>query len=393
LSDLHCLHLTSVEELRASALTWDDLWWRSDVPLPTVRAEVLAQWVEHFKPRGGVHAIVVADSHRWVAALPLVPCRVGWVIPAGGLPSNPWSSCGELLLDPSASVDAVLDRLVDAARDLPWPLLWLNETIPETPRWQAMLRACQRVGMAGCYHERFRVGRLDIAKDWITYEKGLRKSHRQGMHRALRRLAEVGDVRFEMRSRMAADEVEPWLQEAFDLENRGWKGFAGSSVLRTPGMIRFFVRHAEQLAEWGQLETAALRLDNRMIAFVYGYRAKGVYFAHKISYDQRLAEFSPGQLLFHHIFERLHNEREVCTVDFMGPLTQAVSRWRPATYGVGRIALAPHPWWGRATMYAYQHWWRPLRDLKTAAADRLHGAPKTPGTKESEALEPVGTME
>ncbi len=355
-SDLYCKHLTSVDELRADALAWDDLWWRSDVPMPTVRAEVLAQWVEHFRPRGGFHAIVVADGHRWVAALPLVPCRVGWLIPAGGLPTNPWSPCGELLLDASADADAVLDRLVDAARGLPWPLLWLNEAVPEAPRWQAMLRACERTGMRACYHERFRVGRVEIAKDWTAYQKGLRKNHRQGMHRALRRLSEEGNVQFEMQSRLNEAEIEPWLREAFELEDRGWKGLAGSSVLRTPGMFPFFVRHARQLAEWGQLETASLRLNGALIAFVYGYRAKGVYFAHKISYNPRFAEFSPGQLLFRHIFERLHDEEEVRTVDFMGPMTQAMARWRPSTYGVGRIAMAPRHWLGRTALYAYRRW-------------------------------------
>ena len=129
-------------------------------------------------------------------------------------------------------------------------------------------------------------------------------------------------------------------------------------------MFRFFVRQAEQLAHWGQLETAALRLDGRMLAFVYGFRAKGVYFAHKIGYDPRFAAFSPGQLLFYHILEQLHSDGETRALDFMGPMNQSLSRWRPATYGVGRVALAPRRWLGRAAMYAYQHWWRPLRDWK-----------------------------
>jgi hypothetical protein len=388
---LHCLHLASVEELRSAALAWDDLWWRSDVALPTVRAELLAQWLEHFKPHGGFHALVVADGPRWVAALPLVPCRVGWLIPAGGLPTNPWSPCGELLLDPAANADAALGLLVAAAGELSWPLLWLNEAVPEAPRWQALLRACHRAGVGATYHERFRVGRVEIDKHWDIYQKRLPKSHRQGMHRALRRLACEGDVQFEMRSRLAVEEVEPWLQSAFELEDQGWKGTAGTSVLRTPGMFEFFVRHAGQLAEWGQLETATLRLDGSMLAFVYGFRAKGVYFAHKISYDTRFAAFSPGQLLFHHIFERLHREGDVRAVDFVGPMNQSLSRWRPTTYGIGRVVVTPHRWWGRTTMYAYQHWWRPLRDLEAAAAARLHDQTKVPSIDDSTIQEPAGT--
>jgi hypothetical protein len=391
MSHLHCIHLTSLAELRAAASAWDDLWWRSEVVLPTVRAELLAQWVEQFRPRGGFHAMIVADQQRWVAALPLVPCRVGWVLPAGGLPSNPWSPCGELLLDATADADAALDLMLAAAGELPWPLLWLNEAVPEAPRWQALLRACQRAGVASSYHERFRVGRVEIDSNWDIYQKRLPKSHRQSLPRALRRLACEGNVQFEMHSRLEVKDVEPWLQAAFDVENRSWKGTAGSSVLRTPGMFRFFVRHAEQLAQWGQLETAALRLDGQMLAFVYGFRAKGVYFAHKIGYDPRFAAFSPGQLLFNHILEQLHGDGETRALDFMGPMNQSLSRWRPATYGIGRVALAPRHLLGRATMYAYKHWWRPLRSL-SAAADQFNDRDKAPAIDDSGILEPAGTL-
>ena len=69
MTSLRCIHLSSVAELRAAASDWDNLWWRSDVELPTVRAELLAQWVERFRPHGNFHALVIADQVRWIAAL------------------------------------------------------------------------------------------------------------------------------------------------------------------------------------------------------------------------------------------------------------------------------------------------------------------------------------
>jgi CelD/BcsL family acetyltransferase involved in cellulose biosynthesis len=367
-SKLRSIYLTSVEQLRAAAADWDDLWWRSETALPTARAEMLAQWIEHFKPRAGFHVLIVAEGQRWVAALPLVSRRVGGLLPAAGLPGNPWMPCGELLLDAATDTAAVLDVLLAEVADLPWQLLWLNEAVPESPRWQALLRACDRAAMTAAYHERFRVGRVTIGRNWEIYQKRLPKSHRQGMARAAKRLACEGDVQYEMRSQLDVSEVEPWLREAFELEDRGWKGAAGTSVLRTPGMFRFFVGQAEQLARWGQLEAATLRLDGRLLAFVHGFRAKGVYFAHKISYDRRLAAFSPGQLLFCHVLEQLHNSSDTWALDFMGPLNQSLSRWRPETYGVGRVAIAPRRWAGRAAMYAYKNWWRRFRQWQTEAA-------------------------
>ena len=72
MSKLRTIYLTSVEQLRAAAADWDDLWWRSETALPTARAETLAQWVEQFRPHAKFHVLIVADGPRWVAALPLV---------------------------------------------------------------------------------------------------------------------------------------------------------------------------------------------------------------------------------------------------------------------------------------------------------------------------------
>ena len=370
MNNLRTIHLASVANLRAAATAWDDLWQRSDVSLPLLRAELLAQWVEQFAPRGDFQAIVVADQSQWIAALPLVSCRAGWLVPAGGLPCNPWASCGDLLCDAAAATnDSAMDLLAAATAELPWHFLWLNGATPEAPRWQALLRACGRVGISAAGHEQWRVGRLAIDHDWNAYQKQLPKNHRQAMNRAARRLADQGNLQFEMLAQIEPANVETWLREAFGVENLGWKGESGTSVLRTPGIFDFFATQAEQLARWGQLQTAALRLDGRMLAFMYGCRAKNVCFAHKIGYDPSFAAFSPGQLLFYHLLERFHADGETRALDFMGPMTQSLSRWRPATYGIGRVAMAPRRLLERTAMIAYRNVWRRFRHWQANAGD------------------------
>ena len=102
------IHLRSLEELRAAASDWDDLWRRSEVTFPTMRAELLAQWIEHFAAGAEFHAIAVQQEGRWVAALPIVRRKIGRLINAGVLPCNEWSSSGECLLDFSADVNRVM---------------------------------------------------------------------------------------------------------------------------------------------------------------------------------------------------------------------------------------------------------------------------------------------
>ncbi len=388
---LHAIHVASIDDLLNNASAWDDLWWRSETALPTARAETLAQWVGQFRPRGEFAALVVAQGGKWIAALPLVSRRVGWLIPSGGMPGNDWSPCGELLCDPTVETDPTMDTLVAAAARLPWQLLWLDAVVPESSRWQALFRACRRANVPAHYHEHYRVGRVKIDGNWDLYQKRLPKNHRQAMSRAARRLDCEGDVRFEMNSRLDPASIEPWLTEAFEIEDFGWKGAGGTSVLRTPGMSRFFLRQAELLAGWGQLETAALRLDGRMLSFVYGFRAKGVYYAHKIGYDPSFAAFSPGQLLFHHLLERLFDDGRTNGLDFVGPLNQSLSRWRPDTYGIGRFVLAPRRLIGRAAMFAYRRLWRRLRPGPTTTPVGVPEGDSPPAVDSPVAAEPAGT--
>jgi CelD/BcsL family acetyltransferase involved in cellulose biosynthesis len=375
MSRLRAIHLASTGQLRASAPAWDDLWSRSEVATPTARAEPLALWLDQFTPTADFSAVVVEDDGPWVAALPLAGGRIGGIFRAGVLPGNAWSAGGELLVDPAADIEVVLDRLVAALGELPWCLLWLDEVVPAAPRWQALLAACDRAGVPWHEHERFQVGRIEIGHDWEQYKRGLSRSHRQAMAKAARRLEAAGPVHFALRS-LVPSEVEDWLRRGFAVEDRSWKGAAGSSVLCTPGMFDFFFRQARQLAAWEQLEAATLELDGRPIAFAYGAHAKGVYHPYKIGYDPSYAEYSPGQLLFYYLLEWLHNSPQYQALDFMGPLSESTSRWRPDTYAVGRIVIAPRRLLGRIALQAYHHGWRRLRRLKDRRRSRSPAAPR-----------------
>jgi hypothetical protein len=286
------------------------------------------------------------------------------MIPAGELPANPWSCCGDLLLDSTVDVDSVMNLLLESAGNLPWPLLWFSDAVADSSRWRTLLLACDRANILTEHHERYRVGRVEIAHDWDAYQRLLRKGHRQNMNRVVRRLNAEGDVQLDVHSSLAPTEVKPWLETVFEVENQSWKGQAGTSVVGNPGVFSFYLGQAEQLAAWGQLEIAALQLDQRAIACLYGYRAKGILFVNKIAYDPQFASFSPGQQLFYRLLENLHNHDGVHALDFMGPMTESLSRWEPTTYGIDRIALALHHPWGRAAIYAYKNWWPKIRQFR-----------------------------
>jgi CelD/BcsL family acetyltransferase involved in cellulose biosynthesis len=352
---LRAFELESVAELRFHAAAWDDLWRRSDATTPLLRAELIAQWMDHFAARARFRAVVVEDGGQWVAALPLVGRRAAWMLSAGATVGNPWSSHADLLWDSARTADGLVgDALVRASARLPWPLLWLEGALVNAPQWRALRAALGRAGMTTVCRRRWHTGRLSVDRDWQACRRRWSHAHRRQLARSFKRLAARGDVALQFCDRLPPDEVESQLRRAMEVEDAGWKGAAGTSVLGTPGMFDFLLRQARQLAEWGQLALATLDCGPAAVACCYGLAAKGVFHSCKIGYDPRWADCSPGQLLRYCLLERFHAGGEYRAWDFVGPLNDAQRRWRPDEHLVGRLMVAPRRGLGRIALRTYE---------------------------------------
>lgn len=359
------LQLDSTAALRQAAAAWDDLWQRSAVTLPSAQAVPVAEWLDFFAPANAFRAVLAADGDRLVAALPLRGRRLGRWLNVGAIAANEWLGAGDLLVDPAVA-DTACDLLVAEMKRLPWPLLWLDDVAFDAPAWQSLRAALRRAGVACEVREHLQVGRLDIDHDWAAYRAGWSRKHRQHMAACVRRLEALGPLRLSLRTTFSPGEVEADVRTAMEIENRGWKGPAGTSVLGTPGMFGFFLAEARQLARSGHLELAFLELAGRPIAFAFGQTAKGVFHSCKIGYEPELADYSPGQVLRLLLLERCYGDPSRQAVDFQGPLTPAHAAWRPAVYPVGRVAIALGVV-GRVLLSAY----RRLRRRRGARREQL----------------------
>ena len=91
--------------------------------------------------------------------------------------------------------------------------------------------------------------------------------------------------------------VADWTRDFLELEERGWKGEAGSA-LQSDDATRAIFHHAlAGAAARGRLERLALRLDGRPIAMLASFMTGTHAFSFKTAYDEDYARFSPGVLL------------------------------------------------------------------------------------------------
>ncbi|MGE3779032.1 MAG: GNAT family N-acetyltransferase, partial [Pirellulaceae bacterium] len=300
-------------------------------------------------------AVVVEDGNTSVAALPMVERRWARVIRTGATPCNEWSLAGDLLLDTSTDGRATCDCLAAGINQLRWPLLRLSYVRTDAPAWLMLRESLSRAGLAVECRPSYDVTYIETPTDWEAYRRSWSKNQRHRLGGRLRRLREQGDARLQRAVPATSAETTRLLDLALDIEDRGWKGQNGTSVLRTDGMREYLLRLADQLVPRGELEFAFLELDQRPIAFEILLHAKGVLHSYKVGYDEQFEWYDPGHLLMHELLHESCATQRVKGYDCFGPNTVGLRRWRGSIYQIGQLIIAPSRWTGQAAMFTYRH--------------------------------------
>lgn len=362
---LEIAHLSSTHDLRRHAEAWDDLWQRSETASPSARAEPLALWLDHFARRSQFRAVVVAESGRFVAALPLIGRKLKRLVTVAALPQNEWSSGGDLLLDVDADAGKACGQLLAGIEQTAWPLMWLDELPYESPRWQSFAAAARDAGwLFDLTVEQERVAQVEVTGDWARYDAALDGDHRRSRRRYARKFLEAGPTQLQVLHPTDPAEIHRLVRQAFTIEDESWKGSEGSSVMKQTGMLDFFQAQSRALAELGHLELVFLQHQGRPIAFAYVWRSKGVRFLAKLGYDDTFRKLGPGQHMMYQYLEHLHADPDCRLLDFWGPLKPWNQAWATRTYPLGKLVLAPRSAVSRGLFYAYtalRPGWRAVR--------------------------------
>jgi hypothetical protein len=133
-------------------------------------------------------------------------------------------------------------------------------------------------------------------------------------------------------------------------------------------MLEYFTCQAELLAARNQLALHLLELHGQPIAFEYGYLAKGVYFAHKVSYLPKYQKLAPGHVLRWLLLPRLFARSDFRRMDFLGKLNDAAQRWMTSRYGLSRLVVCPDRLFSRTLMAAYTRLWPQVRRWQASQA-------------------------
>src|SRR5262245_48626478 len=122
---------------------------------------------------------------------------------------------------------------------------------------------------------------------WASYLGGLTGHHRSNFRRRLANLERSFELRFEraLSDAQRADALAAFL----DLHDRRWRGRGGSTGFHSDALREFHEAWTRLALARGWLRLFVLRLDDRAVGAIYGFRYGGTFGFYQIGFDPELA--------------------------------------------------------------------------------------------------------
>jgi CelD/BcsL family acetyltransferase involved in cellulose biosynthesis len=181
---------------------------------------------------------------------------------------------------------------------------------------------------------------------------------RREIERRRRRLIRDHAVEFCREEGLSREDNLQRLDAFLGLEDSGWKGRGGTSILRRPGQETFYHELVESAWRAGMLAWYVLRCEGRPIAMTLTLRSGPVRWLPKSAYDEQFANYAPGMLLAHHLLLEAAHDPSVRWVDNISG-TPWVKAWNPMQVPVRTVTL-----FGR---HASARLLRRMKDMKAFA--------------------------
>jgi len=278
--------VTEIDDFAALGERWDSLVARMPRPSPFLLSTWLIEWWKRFSGRSMLRVVVVGTGGTLSAGIPLMVTKnrgvrvlqilgaprtvVVDVVAASGRGTLPDQVFGEALA--GDDYDAVLfSGLSDGS----------------------LLDALVRRGARTLSQAPSPV--MDILKPWhdLYMEKTSSKG-RNTAKRKLKRLAALGRIDF--RTSTSPAEVSATLEDCFVVHRLGWSWRHDRSIFGTESGQQFYRAVTPALAKQGGISITTLYVDGKPIAFDYCFVVGDTMFLHRLAFDPRYAEHSPGLL-------------------------------------------------------------------------------------------------
>jgi CelD/BcsL family acetyltransferase involved in cellulose biosynthesis len=333
--------LDSAEGIRAD---WDGLADRVGAAL-FLRPGWIEPWLEAFA-KGEPAYLVARREERLVGVLAL-ESRHGNLLSAANWHTPLYGPVAE---DDAAAAALARGLVERAARRAD---MWCLD--PSAPGLAQLTDAAATAGHHTIVRTIARSPYIALEGSFDEFMAGRDRKFRKDIGRRWRRLEEGGGHAI---FADGSDDLDELLTDGFRLEASGWKGEQGSAISSDPAIERFYRRVAGWAAGRGWLRLAFLCVDDRRVAFDFGFEQGGSLYVPKGGFDVEYRSLGPGQLLTYAGIRRAFDEG-LRTYELLGQQDDYKRHWTATTREFVRVQAFPRRPGGSATYVAWRYG-RPL---------------------------------
>jgi len=270
---------------------WDQLATATSAP-PFVFPGWISAWQRWFGT-GRLRLFVARRGPDLVGIMPLVLRRR-----ALRSPTNPHSPLFDLVVRDEEAARALAQTVLDAGvRRV--DLSFLDGS---SLGLEALRSVASHSGHRQIVRLQSRAPFLRCRQDLAAHRAALSRNLRHDTDRRFRRLVETGAVSIQVAT--GGERLDALLEEAFAVEELGWKGTRGTAIASRHEVRHFYSEVARWAAQRGWLRLAFLRLDGRAIAMQFDLEVSRTYYSLKIGYDPAYEHLAPGKLLTYAMVSR-----------------------------------------------------------------------------------------
>ncbi len=329
----------AMPELNRLAQAWPALAAQAGLPMQDYVWSLAG--AEAFAKTGSPHCVIAGDQECPTAIAPLVK-RGNFIAHLEMLTVRELYEPMDLLYADAPALEALADNLVKSGL-----AIQLGRLPADSPTIAALQKAYHRRGWVHLA-EATPYPYIELHEGWREPERQFNSGRRSDFRRAERHAQQTGALSYEILSPTVA-ELEPLLEEAFEVEAAGWKGATGSALARDTERGAFYRRYAALAAEQGILRLCFLRIGARAVAMQFAVECYDRFWLVKIGYDESFSRCSPGTLLM------LHTVKYAATCglrsyEFLGLCEPWTQQWTQTLRRCVALRAYPSNWRGAATL-------------------------------------------
>jgi CelD/BcsL family acetyltransferase involved in cellulose biosynthesis len=295
---LDCHIITTIEDVRALAPDWGQLWRSNPNSHIFQRFELVSSWLTAFGAIWRPYIPVVTSDDNVIGIVPLV-IRNRELRFAGHLGSD----YNELVCNPNSRTVVFRTALETLfTRTDEWDRIVL-ENIPDDSGIQSCLGSLpEKIRKHIASGPTTDCPTLIFGENHHNLEEILQK---ENLRRTVRVFERLGPVTF--RHLESLDDVAIHLAQFVQQHIRRNKLAGRISALNRPEAVRFIELLATRLDLKRDLRFSVLELNRKPAAYLLGYISAGRYILHKPTFDIDLSDHSPGLVLLYRLWHSLAN--------------------------------------------------------------------------------------